>query len=313
MGKAGKGLLAAVAAAHALAIAGALHGGWLLGVAADGWWLLCCLDAALFAASALMGSRGGAWGFGALGAAFAVAFAAFPYQPWAKAPEGGRGEERAGAWSGKAAHVTLLQGNAEAKGNPAGWDYDVVALSEAPGEPLRPPAGMRLAAGMDGRSDAAIWTRLPVLDSGSVESGPGWRQAVWARVRTSAGPVMIISVHTRSPTSRDWSERRDAFFVELEGFLKRQRPFEPVVLAGDFNATPQTLSFRRLLSSRAFEQEPNPYAPTWSAKAARWGLGFRIDRTLGSNGAKIVAWRRLPLADSDHLFSESVLQIPRQR
>lgn len=308
MGAAMRAFWTAWAGAHVLAIAGAASGGWLLGIAADGWGLLCCLDALVFAGAALAGAKRAAWASGALGVAFGAAFFAFPYEPWASRPEPG-----ANALGAKSAYLTLLQANAEAKGNPVGWDYDVAAISEAPGERMRPPAGMRLAAGFDGKSDAAIWTRLPVIDSGVVDDGGRWRQAVWARVKTSAGPVMVISVHTRSPTSRDWSERRDEFFVALAGFLARQRPHEPIVLAGDFNATPQTLSFRRLLASRAFEQEPNPYAPTWSAKAARWGLGFRIDRTLGANGAKVISWRRLPMTESDHLFSESVIQIPMPR
>lgn len=300
---------------HALSALGSLAGGWLLGIMGDGWQLLCAFDALciiLWAVLALglksvPASPLAGWATRSRKAATALAFAwagLFLAAPWVSG--GFAGEAGGGALS----PVTLLQGNAEAKGNPFGWDYDVVAIAEAPGAEFHPPEGMRLAAGLDGSTDTALWTRLPVIASGVVDADSPWRQGVWARVQTPSGPLVVISIHTRSPTSADWNQQRDAFFKTLEAFLATLDPKEPVALAGDFNATQQTRSFRELLKARRFNQEPNPYAPTWHSGLARFGLGFRIDRVLGDNGARVGSWQPMPLGPSDHLFSKATILVP---
>lgn len=306
-GKAGKWAFWSLwALAHAAAGAGAVAGGWILGIAADGMLLLAEGDLLLLLlALAWMALRRegsaamGAFALGAACCAFALAIAPMAaHDPW----------RPAGAGS-----MRLLQGNTEGKGNPVGWEgYDVVALQELWDGPLAAPEGIRLAVGASpGRYDAAIYTRWPVLDSGTVgEPIRGWTQGVWARLMSPSGPVTVASVHTRSPTSAQWSADRDEFLGVLAAWAAKRPKGEPLVVTGDWNATPAGRPFREFLSSGSWSQEPDPWSPTWHSELARFGAGFRIDRTLGANGAKVAAWRALPMGLSDHLFSESAIELP---
>lgn len=297
------------AAIHAASLAGMASHGWFLGIAADGALLLCEFDAALCLALCgawrLAGARQALRGAWAAGSACALLALVYYLAPWTGGSSVGPSRERS------AESVSLMQGNTEGKGNPFGWDYDVVALSEIKEGPLSAPPGTRLAIGAKkGEYDSAIYTKLPVLGAGVLAPDKsGWHQGVWARLMTKKGPLLVVSIHTRSPTNRNWVDSRDEFLGQLAAFVQARPQGEPIVISGDWNATPTDKAFRDFLGSGAFAQEPNPWQPTWSSKAASLGLGFRIDRTLGAHGAKISGWRALPRGASDHLFSESVIDI----
>ena len=293
---------------HAASAAGSILGGWLAGIASDGTMLLAIFDGLLFVFFAVLALRGApckksTWasfaGFAGLGLFFALSPGV---GPWIKEP---------GQGGAAGLEFTLMQGNTEGKGNPGGWGADVVVLSELWDAALLAPAGLLLAVGpKPGVNDTAIYSRFEAESSGLIQSDKsGWSQAAWAKLKTPGGPVMVVSVHTHSPTSFQWDKDRNVFFERLALFLAEQPKSMPVVVSGDFNATPANLAFRRLLSKADFAQEPNPWSPTWHSAAARFGLGFRIDRTMGINGARIKSWRALAKGPSDHLFSESKIAV----
>jgi endonuclease/exonuclease/phosphatase family metal-dependent hydrolase len=122
---------------------------------------------------------------------------------------------------------------------------------------------------------------------------------------------MVVSVHTRSPTSAAWTRARDDFFAQLDVFLASQPKDLPIVVSGDMNATPDNSGFRALLSKAKWSQEPDAWRPTWHSSLAERGLGFRIDRTIGKQGAAVAKWSPLKRGPSDHLFSSSQIRIER--
>lgn len=210
--------------------------------------------------------------------------------------------------------INVLQGNAQDKGNPWGWHYDIVALAEALGAPIVAPAGMsKVAGGPQNTTDIALFSRFSRINSGVIDPKSSWHQGVWATLKTPAGPLMVIAVHTRSPVSLSWHAQRNEFLKQLASFIEKQPKDTPIILLGDFNVTPQGLPFRQMTTRLAIEQEPDPYSPTWPAATARFKLGFRIDRVLGLQGARIESWGTLPKSNSDHLFAESIVIIPQQK
>ena len=296
--------------AHLLSLWGAIHGGFIPGIASDGALLLFEFDAlivAVFFAARFLGFKKNKslcisiFGLSVIGTfllyspGYSFWFSNFDHNV-ESLPE---------------MHIHIMQGNTEGKGNPSGWDDDIIILSELWSGPLKAPQNFKLAIGPTPEvNDTAIYSKFDVQKSGLIKSDvSNWHQAAWAILTTQKGPLMVISVHTRSPSNEQWEKDRNIFFVNLADFLSKQKKSMPIIISGDFNATPNNREFKRLLSKMDFNQEPNPWYPTWHSDVARFGIGFRIDRTLGLNGVTIEKWRALPQGLSDHLFSRSELLI----
>ncbi len=305
------GEMAAWGAALALfgGLAGRIWGGgWALGILAE--------SLPLIAAAALLGmlllpaaspwARAACW-IGLAGFA-ALAVWAAPVRS---------GEER----EGEERIARMLQGNLEGRGAaelPAPEGFDLAALCELRGEPggsERFPARwgeLELAASSE---EAGIYARGKALRSGRIGEGLApWSQGIWAEVELSGGArALVIGVHANAPRNQRRQESRDAFFRELSKFLAIV-PEEfgeiPVILAGDFNATPFGRAGAEIFGREGVSMEPDAWSPTWPAKAARYRIGWRIDRTLGLFGARIASWRALPMGGSDHLLSVSEIALP---
>lgn len=150
-----------------------------------------------------------------------------------------------------------------------------------------------------GRSANVIVSRLPILDSGVITYGS--RSGATARVMTDAGPVRILAVHTSAPANERNVRLWNAQFDDLERYVESVD--EPLVLAGDFNATAHHRRLRDLVARGGFTD----------AQSAR-GLGLhgtfprnrwyppllRIDHVLASRGLVPTDFELLEGRNSDH-------------
>lgn len=116
--------------------------------------------------------------------------------------------------------------------------------------------------------------------------------------------IRLVVVHTSNPVRRSGLRARNALMAALAAELNRFS--EPIVLAGDFNATPYTPAFvkmlldARLTASRA-------YPGTYPQFAGAFGLP--IDHVL-VRGARIVDIAALDAFGSDHRPLRADLIVP---
>lgn len=91
-----------------------------------------------------------------------------------------------------------------------------------------------------------VWSKFPIQDCKFVELVSGGRIAVFCSFRKGKQSITLVGVHLASPTTvRSWSEQIEEFEIlskEIE-LLPR-----PLVVAGDFNATPWTSNVQWFLN-----------------------------------------------------------------
>lgn len=287
------------------ALAGKMTGVWPLSIAADALPMILAalaLSLLLLLPPSIPAQMAG-W-MGLAGLAAAALWSAPP-----PAPGEGKSERV----------VRLAQANVEGKGLGSvhgGEDFDIGVFCElrgVPGKSAAFPASWRGLPLLASSEEAGIYAKGELRESGLLGKGLApWHQGLWAEIELEGGGrALVVSVHANAPRDALRQESRDAFFLELERFLdEKEEEGLPIILAGDINATPFGKAAGRLLGREGLSAEPSPISPTWPAKWARYGAGFRIDRTLGLSGARVISWSRLPMGDSDHLFSRSQIALP---
>jgi len=155
----------------------------------------------------------------------------------------------------------------------------------------------------------AVWTRLPV--TGSARLAGAFQQPVLRVAPPGAPEVEVTAVHLHPPTSspgdvRSWQRDLDQLPQPGPGVLQ--------VLAGDFNATPDHASFRRVLDrgwTDAARATGQGLRPTWSPVRAplprltldhvlvdpRIGVAsLQVRRVAGTDHRALVVELRLPAA-----------------
>ena len=75
--------------------------------------------------------------------------------------------------------------------------------------------------------------------------------------------VAVYAVHPRPPDSQAKSEARDSLFAELAGLVEKETM--PVIVIGDFNASPWSYAFRDFTSETQLVNSQNGYglSATW--------------------------------------------------
>ena len=132
----------------------------------------------------------------------------------------------------------------------------------------------------------AIYSRWPLDDLGSLQTGLGLRSAV-ADVRTPLGTVRFVALHPRA-THTVWYSWRAAVLAIQQSFHERRAQMaavcdyveqwgdRPLILAGDFNMTEFSDAYRcanRRLHD-GFRVAGRGYGNTWPNDAVRyWPLG----------------------------------------
>lgn len=119
------------------------------------------------------------------------------------------------------------------------------------------------------------------------------------------GSVSLVLVHATDPIRAEGLLLRDEFFAAIAPIIASLDG--PVIVAGDFNATPFTPVFRRFLTD-ARVMPPRALAGSYPAKLGAFGLP--IDHVLLRN-ADLSAVRALPAIGSDHrpILAQIVLPV----
>jgi endonuclease/exonuclease/phosphatase (EEP) superfamily protein YafD len=229
--------------------------------------------------------------------------------------------------AGGAETVTVLSANLEFGGGNAqdvvqgvrDHQADVVVLVE-----LTPQAVTRLkAAGLDqelpyavghpeaGTTGAAIRSRWPLtlIDDGKGVGGSLFWEP-YAQVQRPAGAFRVKAVHTRQPivSARGWAQALD----RLHAWQRAQPADQPLVMAGDFNASQSHPAFRAML-----EGLTDAHRATGGGWVRTWPQGRRIppfvqlDHVLG-RGVTAVDAGVTPVRGSDHaaVWAKVTLELP---
>ena len=109
--------------------------------------------------------------------------------------------------------------------------------------------------------------------------------------------IDLLALHASVPTSPTWRLARDAMFEDIARFARRTR--YPLIVAGDFNATPWNRPMRRLVRESPLRHAPGFWQPTWTAHVPVW-LGIPIDHVLAATDCRVVDRRVGPDIGSDH-------------
>ncbi len=142
---------------------------------------------------------------------------------------------------------------------------------------------------------------LLVRDGVEVESRQllvGDRGAVEVTTRLGDTPVSVLAIHPRSPVSKARADKRNQYLQLVTTWARDQEG--PVVVIGDFNATPWSSSFRRLTAGARLRNSQVGYGLQPSFPSG-WGpLMIPIDHALHSPELAIVDRRTGPALGSDH-------------
>jgi endonuclease/exonuclease/phosphatase (EEP) superfamily protein YafD len=147
-----------------------------------------------------------------------------------------------------------------------------------------------------GAHGSGIYSRYPLRDVGVAEIGRA--PMAYATVELPSGPVTVFAVHTTQPLRGPG--QLDA---ELEQLGTLADGYDnPVVLAGDFNATRQHQALRELLEA-GFR---DAHLDTGRGSAATWPAGRRIpsfaliDHVLVSPELAVASVDEATISGSDH-------------
>lgn len=151
-----------------------------------------------------------------------------------------------------------------------------------------------------GWTDALILSRRPFA-TGSKGICAGNRRFAARAIDLNGMRIMVGAQHLRWPWPGGQWRQIDATAGALETL---KLGGNPVLIAGDFNATPWSAAVARY-AQLSGTQVVKGIGPTWffqplTAVVAPF-VGLPIDNVLASKGVEILAARRLPATSSDHL------------
>lgn len=118
-----------------------------------------------------------------------------------------------------------------------------------------------------------------------------------ARLSIGQRRIDLMALHASVPAQPAWQLARDAMLDDIARFARRTR--HPLIVAGDFNATPWNRSMRRLVRESPLRHAPGFWRPTWTAYVPHW-MGIPIDHVLAATDCRVVDRRVGPDIGSDH-------------
>ena len=163
-----------------------------------------------------------------------------------------------------------------------------------------------------------LWSRFPLT---TVTPGKRPRNMAITAARLRVPGVgldpLVASVHVTSPVANetntvdDWRSGIAATEAVLDGFAAAAGP-AAVIIAGDFNSTPDMRQFRDLLTNGyrdAVEQTGAGFVPTFLADSWLPPV-LAIDHVL-TRGCRATAVQAMEIAGSDHRALLATVQVPR--
>ena len=156
-----------------------------------------------------------------------------------------------------------------------------------------------------------LWSRYPMSAVHLVDEFTFALVTARLAVPGVARPVQAVALHASGPLPDPTPWQAD--ITRLPGFLDRLPKNGPVVVGGDFNATPDTLQFRRVLDTGyadAADQSGAGYTRTFPANEWYPPL-IAIDHVLSRGGPVATDVRTISVRGSDHRAVLATLAVPR--
>ncbi|HEU4617620.1 MAG TPA: endonuclease/exonuclease/phosphatase family protein [Gammaproteobacteria bacterium] len=173
----------------------------------------------------------------------------------------------------------------------------VVELTPAWGRGLAPLGDRypyRLLAPRADPYGVGVWSKYPIRASEiALESA----SAIDAHIDTPAGPLRLIGVHLRAPTTSARAAERNRQYGDLARLVASSGD-EPLLVAGDFNTTPYSPYFADWLASTGLRNVGAGLDLTWPAYLPI--VGIPIDHCVVNPRIEAAELRRLPKFGSDH-------------
>ncbi len=161
--------------------------------------------------------------------------------------------------------------------------------------------------GIEDKGGGGVYSRFPA--NGMAPTKTGLRQPR-AKIKPRRSiPFEVMSVHPRAPQGRAETDR---WSREMGWLPIADEPGPPRVLAGDFNATLDSVKLRDLTGTgyrNAGETMGSGLTTTWPAKL-RWPLPVTIDHVLVEDPIAILDYDVIPINNSDHKAVYTELVIP---
>jgi len=147
----------------------------------------------------------------------------------------------------------------------------------------------------DAKEQLAILSSQPITEHRVFKPSPGSMPALFARVVLSDGiSAWLVVVHARNPVKSKGKIARDYFLERLADEINQLQG--PVIIAGDFNATPYTPPYRSFVENARVAEAC--LTPGTFPKASK-GLGLPIDHIL-VRGGTITNLKSSRIFGSDH-------------
>ncbi len=181
----------------------------------------------------------------------------------------------------------------------AAWAEALASLA-----PLYPH---RVIEPRDDMFGVAVLSQLP-LEAARVEELADGPPAIVTGVRRGEQGVLLVAAHPPAPISAAWSARRDAQLAAIGELAAAVS--QPVIVAGDLNATPWSHGFRQLVAARGLRDSAAGHGLQASWNARHWAPRIPIDHVVVSPEIRVVARTVGPDVGSDHLPVEATLVVP---
>lgn len=127
---------------------------------------------------------------------------------------------------------------------------------------------------------------------------------VIADIKLLQTSLRLIAKHASPPVSPERAQMRNRALSVLASII--MAPSQPVVLVGDFNATPWTRAYRQMVKQA--DLSGTSWIPSWPAPMGL--MGISIDQVLAGNGAVVSRVRTGPRQGSDHLARIATISLP---
>jgi endonuclease/exonuclease/phosphatase (EEP) superfamily protein YafD len=179
-------------------------------------------------------------------------------------------------------------------------DPDLVLLLEADpvAEPVLEGLGQRyphrIGCSGNHRCRMVLLSKLELEDADAMPRSSNAPPHIKARVQTTAGPLNILGAHVARPFNTGWHGADMAAVARLIGQSQA-----PLLVAGDFNATPWSWSLTRLQRATALRRH-RTLGATWP-NVDRISAQLLIDHVLVSPGIAVLEAESGPDLGSDHL------------
>lgn len=142
----------------------------------------------------------------------------------------------------------------------------------------------------EGPFGIALLSRLPLEEAQVMRDGP--TPYIEAKIRHEGRELRVLGLHPMPPVSVGDLQARDALFASVA-----RRSDMPLLVMGDFNATPWSVAFRHM--GFAGLKRASRLLPTWPAVMPAFP-GIPIDHVLASAHFVPLQQGRGPFIGSDH-------------